>query len=84
MDISDGLFDDLAKLARINRTGFEFLTPIAKNVGCSGEEYELLFAFDPKRREAIERIARATRTKVTIFARATRGRFRNICKPHHF
>ena len=84
MDISDGLFDDLAKLSRLNSIGFRFLKPIKKEIGCSGEEYELLIAFWPSEREALMRIAQATRTPLTIFARATRGRFRNICHAHHF
>ncbi len=84
MDISDGLFDDLAKLSRHNRIGFRLFSPIPKRVGCSGEEYELLIAFWPSEREALMRIAEATRTPLTIFARAMRGRFRNVCHAHHF
>ena len=84
MDISDGLFDDLAKLSRINRVGFRFFAPISKNIGCSGEEYELLIAFWPKEREALLRIAEATRTPLTVFAQTVRGRFWNVCHAHHF
>ena len=84
MDTSDGLFDDLVKLSKLNRISFTFLRAIPKEVGCSGEEYQLLFAFEPKNRLVIERIAKATRTKVTIFAKAIRGRFENICRPNHF
>ena len=84
MDISDGLFDDLGKLARLNRIGFEFFGNIPKRVGCSGEEYELLFAFDERDRIKIENIAKVTRTPVTIFARAVLRPYRNVCKPQHF
>ncbi len=84
MDISDGLFDDLGKMARMNRVGVEFFFKIPKAVGCSGEEYEILFAIDPRHKEALLRRARASRTKVTLFGWAVRGRYKNICKPHHF
>ena len=84
MDISDGLFDDLAKMTRLNRKGVRFLSPIPKAKGCSGEEYELLFAFDPRHKRSILARARAARTPVTIFGQVERGRFRNICKPNHF
>jgi len=84
MDISDGLFDDLAKLSRMNRVGFRFFAPIPKKIGCSGEEYELLIAFWPKEFAALMRTAEATRTPLRIFAKVTRGKFRNICGSHHF
>ncbi len=84
MDISDGLFDDLAKLSRLNKIGFEFFEKIPKRVGCSGEEYELLFAFDKRDVKKIENIAKMTRTPITIFAKAALKPYRNICKPHHF
>ncbi|BCD68315.1 thiamine-phosphate kinase [Nitratiruptor sp. YY09-18] len=85
MDISDGLFDDLAKLSAHNKKiGYRFLRSISRQQGCSGEEYELLFAFDPREKRAIEAIAKKTRTKITIFAKAQRRRYRNMCKTHHF
>ncbi len=84
MDISDGLFDDLAKLAKLNRKGFAFLKKIDKRVGCSGEEYELLFAVAPKDVEALKRRAKMSRTRVTFIAKVVRGAFRNLCKPNHF
>jgi thiamine-monophosphate kinase len=84
MDISDGLFDDMAKLAEKNRVGYRFLRRVPKRVGCSGEEYEILFAIDPRRLEALRRRARIARTPVTIVAKAVRGRYKNPCKPHHF
>ncbi len=84
MDISDGLFHDLEKLHRANRIGFRFLSSIPQRVGCSGEEFEILFAFDPRKEAAVRAIARATRTPLTIFAQAVRNSYRNICDPHHF
>ncbi len=84
MDISDGLFDDLGKLAKLNRVGFEFFHAIPPHIGCSGEEYELLFAFDPRDRRALEIIARKTRTPITIFAKVANRSYKNRCKPNHF
>ncbi|WP_457595787.1 thiamine-phosphate kinase [Hydrogenimonas sp.] len=84
MDISDGLFDDLHKLAILNHLGFRFLRSIPKRVGCSGEEYEMLVGFDPRHEKALRRLAEATRTPLTIFAQAARTPFTNPCKPHHF
>ncbi len=84
MDISDGLFSDLEKLSRLNRIGFLFDKPIGKNIGCSGEEYEMLVAFDPKNLKALRRIAAGCRTRFTPFARAARRPYRNPCNAHHF
>jgi thiamine-monophosphate kinase len=84
MDISDGLFSDLAKLGAANGLGFRFFRPIPKGVGCSGEEYEMLVGFDPRARKRMMRLARKHRTTLTIVAKATRGRFVNRCKAHHF
>ncbi|WP_456450203.1 thiamine-phosphate kinase [Hydrogenimonas sp.] len=84
MDISDGLFHDLEKLHRANRLGFDFFAPIPKRVGCSGEEYEMLVAFDARHEKAVRRIAAQTRTPLTIFAKAARKPYRNVCRAHHF
>ncbi len=85
MDISDGLFDDLSKLSKLNRIGFDFFKKIPKRVGCSGEEYELLFAFDKRDLKKILNISKKTRTPITIFAKAKReSKFRNLCRPNHF
>jgi len=85
MDISDGLFSDLEKITKINRIGIHFIKPIAKEVACSGEEYEMLVAFDKRDRKAVLRRAAQSRTKLNIFAIATRSRYTNSrCKAHHF
>ena len=84
MDISDGLFSDLEKIASLNRTGFKFLQAIPKSIGCSGEEYEMLVAFDKRNIKAIKRRAEKSRTKLNIFAKATRRKYTNRCKAHHF
>ncbi len=84
MDISDGLFFELERLSKINQVGFEFTKKIAHNVGCSGEEYEMLVAFPPENLDRVIEIARKTKTKLTLFAKATKGRFVCECKPWHF
>ncbi len=84
MDISDGLFSDLEKLATINKKGFVFKKKIDKKIGCSGEEYEILVGFDTRYKQAILRRAKQTRTPLTIFAKARRTNYKNICKGHHF
>ena len=84
MDISAGLFSELEKLGKINKTGFAFLGKNPKSIGCSGEEYEMLVSFDPRHKKAIIRRAKQSRTPLHIFARAQRGGYKNICKRHHF
>ncbi len=84
MDISDGLFSDLGKLCDANRMGLRFGNKMPKQIGCSGEEYEMLIAFPRNRLKAIRRIAARTRTALTVVAHAVRGRYTNRCKAHHF
>ena len=84
MDISDGLFSDLEKFSKVNKTGFYFYKKIPKSIGCSGEEYEMLVAFDKRDTKAVLRHACASRTKLNIIAKSTRGRYENRCTSHHF
>jgi len=84
MDISDGLFFELERMSKQSKVGFNFFYNIDKNIGCSGEEYELLFSFSQKNRAKIERIANKHNVKLNIFARATSGKYRCDCKNHHF
>lgn len=84
MDISDGLFSDLGKLSAANRKGIRFCRKIPKRIGCSGEEYEMLVAFSPRRLRTLRRMAAVARTPLTIIGRACRGSFVNRCKAHHF
>lgn len=84
MDISDGLFSDLNKLTSANNIGIKFNQKISKSIACSGEEYEMLVAFDKRDRKAILRRAMQSRTKISIFAKAVRSRYTNRCKAHHF
>lgn len=84
MDISDGLFSDLKKLSSANRSGFRFYKQIPKSIGCSGEEYELLFSFDKRDKKALLRVAKLCRTPITIVAQSARKSYQNRCKAHHF
>ncbi len=84
MDISDGLFCDLEKLSSSNRVGFKFKKSISKEIGCSGEEYEMLIAFDKRYEKAVKRRAIQSRTPLSVFATSIRDRYTNRCKAHHF
>ncbi|MDD5157087.1 thiamine-phosphate kinase [Sulfurimonas sp.] len=84
MDISDGLFSDLNKLSSANKMGFKFKKPISKQIGCSGEEYEMLLAFNKRDKKAVLRRAKQSRTPLNIFAKSIRGKYKNMCKAHHF
>ncbi|MBN2895784.1 MAG: thiamine-phosphate kinase [Campylobacterales bacterium] len=84
MDISDGLFSDLQKLSAANRCGFRLFEAIPASVGCSGEEYEMLVAFDRRAKKALLRRSRQSRTPLRIIGEAKRGHFISRCKQHHF
>ncbi len=84
MDISDGLFLELERLSTLNRVGFEFRRAIPRAIGCSGEEYEMLFAFPPRFLQKAQSIAKQHRVALNVFARATKGGiYRAPCKGHH-
>jgi len=84
MDISDGLFFELERLSKSNSIGFDFFDEIDKEVGCSGEEYEVLFTFNPKKTEKIIKIAKKHKVNLNIFAKAMNGTYKCDCKSHHF
>lgn len=84
MDISDGLFSDISKITQLNSLGVKFHSKISKSIACSGEEYEMLVAFDKRDTKSLIRRAAQSRTPLTIFANATRERYRNPCRAHHF
>jgi thiamine-monophosphate kinase len=84
LDISDGLFFELQRLSKINNIDFEFFKNIPKKIGCSGEEYEILFAFNPKYKKKILKIAKKHNIKLNIFAKAIAGNYKCLCKKHHF
>ena len=84
MDISDGLFFELERMSKLSKIGFEFFEDISKDIGCSGEEYELLFSFSKKHKKKVEKIAKKHKVKLNIFAKAVKGSFKCQCKNHHF
>jgi len=83
-DISDGLYKELERISKISNVDFKFFKKFPKNIGCSGEEYEILFTFPKNKLKTIQNIAKITRTPVTVFALTKRGRFRSICEENHF
>jgi len=84
IDLSDGLFFELERLSNINRIGFKFFKNFSKDIGCSGEEYEVLFTFDKKYLTKIKSIAKKHKIKLNFVAKTIRGSYRCSCKPHHF
>ena len=84
MDLSDGLFSDLEKLSSVNRVGFRFFKKIPKSIGCSGEEYEMLFGFDPRYKKTLLRRSKLSRTPINIIGECVRKTYKNRCKAHHF
>jgi len=84
MDVSDGLASDLDKISKLNNIGIKFYKNIAKRVACSGEEYEMLVAFDKRDLKALKRRAQQSRTPLTVFGQAQRNKYTNRCKAHHF
>ena len=61
-----------------------FFDKITKDIGCSGEEYEMLFSFSQKNIEMISKIAKKHKVKLNIFAEAAAGKYSCECKNHHF
>ncbi len=84
LDISDGLSKDLSRLSKINKVGFEFLKELSNDELCSGEEYEILFGFCKENLASIEAIAKKHNTSLTVFAKAVKGSYENICGENHF
>ncbi len=84
MDISDGLYQEMERLSKINKVGFHFTEKISKKKACSGEEYEILFACSKRNKSKIEAIALKHNIKLNFFAYATNGEFISPCKKHHF
>ncbi|WP_069637215.1 thiamine-phosphate kinase [Campylobacter pinnipediorum] len=84
MDISDGLGLDLEKLCLASRKGVKFIKKLNTLQIKSGEEYEILFSFSAKNLKKIIQISKQTRTKITIFAKATKGRYKSNARKHHF
>jgi thiamine-monophosphate kinase len=84
MDISDGLYCDTNTLLDRNGLGMDILKNITPEIGESGEEYEMLIACDPERRNALESVADSLGVGLTFFARVVEGSERFPCRSHHF
>jgi len=84
MDISDGLFCDTGKLLDLNGLGMEPLLEIPPEKGMSGEEYEMLIAFSPLHRPALEELAESLEMPLNVFGRVCDNDFRYPCRSHHF
>lgn len=85
MDISDGLSKDLSRLLDASGSlGLHVKRKIPKRILCSGEEYEMLFTFDARKKGIVERIAKQTRTPITIVGKVARKAYKCRCKEHHF
>ena len=84
MDISDGLYADARKLTGMIHRSFTPTIPLPKSIYCSGEEYEMLISFSPKNLKALKRIAKQTRTPLTVFAKVDKSQAKALCKANHF
>lgn len=84
MDISDGLNKDLSRMLNINNLSIKWLLDLSQKELDSGEEYEILFAFDPQNLSYIEKEAKKQNIKLNIFAKATKGKYVFTGTEHHF
>ncbi|WP_139470574.1 thiamine-phosphate kinase [Campylobacter armoricus] len=84
MDISDGLNKDLSRILSLNYLNVKFLKKLDKFSLNSGEEYEILFAFDKKHKAFIQNMAKKHRVKLNIFAKTITGRYKFYGREHHF
>lgn len=84
MDISDGLYEDSKKLTTTIRRSFSPIKKLPKSLVCSGEEYEMLVSVPVRKVRTLKRIAKQTRTPLTIFAKVVRGKKISYCKANHF
>ena len=84
LDISDGLAFELERVSKASNIGFDFFYEVSKDALTSGEEYEVLFTFDKKNRNKIEKIATKHNVKLNIFAKTVKGKYTTEEKNHHF
>ncbi len=84
IDISDSLSKELSRLSKINKLGFAFKQNIKEEILCSGEEYEILFAFDPKNLDKLLKISYKHNTPFTVIAKAVHGDYQTKCLENHF
>jgi thiamine-monophosphate kinase len=85
LDISDGLFSELAHISKMSRVGIKLSKNFQKRVVCSGEEYQFLFSVSPRNLKRTLFIAKNLGVKLTKVGRAKRGKpFKNSCQANHF
>ncbi len=84
MDISDGLYEDSRKLTAMIDRSFKPCRKLSRSLTCSGEEYEMLLSFSPRKIKTLKRIAAQTRTPLTLFAKVGRASKKALCKSNHF
>jgi thiamine-monophosphate kinase len=84
MDISDGLYCDTNKLLEYNSLGFETIIDISKDIGMSGEEYEMLIAISPDNLDSVISIAKSMDIPLTPYAKVVDNQNRYPCHSHHF
>jgi len=89
IDISDGLYSELEVLSKASNVNYKFTTKIIKEIGCSGEEYEILFSIPKKYKKKVEKIAKKKKVKLNFFAIAKKiknnqSRYISPCISHHF
>ena len=84
MDISDGLFCDTNKLLNMNGLGYESIITIEEEIGLSGEEYEMLVGFSSENYNEVLKVAKETKTPLTVFAKIALNTKRFVCHSHHF
>ena len=84
LDISDGLFFELERLSKSSKIGFDFFKNISEEIGCSGEEYEMLFTYSKQHKKIIKKIAKKYDVNLNTFAKAVKGSYICNCKGHHF
>ncbi|MGM0534234.1 MAG: thiamine-phosphate kinase [Campylobacterota bacterium] len=84
MDISDGLYSDLDKMLTANKKGFTWTHRVLQKEALSGEEYEMLIAFSPKKEARIRNLARKHRIALTVIGKVSHTQPRLKYASHHF
>ncbi len=82
MDISDGIFMDLARLSHINRVHFRLFKP--KGMWFyAPEEYQMLYAIPKRNLKTLQKRALKYRHRFVPFGVAIRGKMRNFKRNWH-
>jgi len=84
LDISDGLGFELQRVSKASKVGFEFFENISNDILSSGEEYEVLFTFNPKHEKKLLKIANKHKVKLNFIAKVIDGSYESNLKNHHF